>query len=105
MEIKRLKYVGVLLLALLALSTLARFRQTEVASGGFYAKPNPAFKYAALRKDNAHTNLTSVPICTSQERLSYIKQQLMKQPVNGHLSLAVADPQRVAYCINKKVAS
>ena len=102
MEIKRLKYVGVLLLALLVLSTLLRFRHTEVASGGSYVKPIPAFKNAALREDPAQT---SVPICTSQERLSYIKQQLMTQPVNGHLSLAVADPQRVAYCINKKVAS
>ena len=35
MEIKRIKYVGVLLLALLALSNLVRFRQTEVASGEY----------------------------------------------------------------------
>ena len=107
MEIKRLKYVGVLLSALLALSTLVRFRQTEVASGGSYVKPNAAFKHAALRKDNAHTNMTSVPICTSQERLGYISQQLKLQPVHvdEELLLAVADPQRVAYCRNKKVAS
>ena len=102
MEIKRLKYVGVLPLALLALSTLVRFRQTDVASGGYYAKPNPAFKLAAVREDTAQT---SVPICTSEERLSYIKQQLMTQRVDGELSLVVADLQRVAYCRNQKVAS
>ena len=104
MEIKRLKYVGVLLSALLALSTLVRFRQTDVASGGYYAKPNPAFKLAAVREDTAQT---SVPICTSQERLSYINEQLKMQPANvdEELLLAVADPQRVAYCRNKKVAS
>ena len=102
MEIKRLKYVGVLPLALLALSTLVRFRQTDVASGGYYAKPNPAFKLAAVREDKAQT---SVPICTSEERRSYINQQLMTQPVHGHLLLAVADAQRAAYCRNKKVAS
>ena len=102
MEIKRLKRVIVLLLALLVLSTLLRFRHTEVASGGSYVKPNQAFKLAAVREDTAQT---SVPICTSEERLNFIQNQLMTQPVDGNLSLAVADPQRIAYCRNKKVAS
>ena len=105
MEIKRLKHVGLSLSALLALSTLVRFRQTEVASGESYVKPNSALKHVAIRKKTAHTDMTSVPICTSQERLSYINEQLMTQPVDGHLLLVVADPQRVAYCLNKKVAS
>ena len=105
MEIKRLKHVGLSLSALLALSTVVRFRQTEVASGESYVKPNSALKHVAMREKTAHTDMTSVPICTSQERLSYINEQLMTQPVDGHLLLVVADPQRVAYCLNKKVAS
>ena len=102
METKRLKRVIVLLLALLALLILVQFRQTEVASGGSYVTPIAAFEHATVRED---TLQSSVPICTSQERLTYIKQQLMTQAVGGRLSMVVVDPLRVAFCHNNKVAS
>ena len=96
-------FAAVLIVAFLSLALVT----LNISESNEYIKrhQNVITKQTTAAKDSKQFDETTVPICTSQERLSYIRQQLMTHPVRGHLSLVVQDERRVAYCYNKKVAS
>ena len=52
------------------------------------------------------TDRSSVPVCTSQERLNYIRRQYRRYNVtSAHSKLLVNDAKRVAYCYIEKCGS
>ena len=55
---------------------------------------------------NAYMMTSSVSLCTSQQRLAYIRQQFQKHNVTSrHARLFINDEKRLAYCAITKMAS